>query len=92
MPRQLFWLVFLAFTCFCELFFVICSFYIYSGISCERYSLSGSVIVGIVLGTVIPIMAIIITIAIIVYVCCVRKTKPKFMQNNNKNNGDYKLF
>ena len=61
---------------------------IHSGIRCESYSLSGSTIVAIVLGTVIPFIAIVITISIVVYVCCVRKTKPKFMQNN-RNNGNY---
>jgi hypothetical protein len=51
--------------------------------------------VGIVLGTVIPFVAILITVAIFVYLCCIRKNKtnkkkqqqsPLPITNNNYNN------
>ena len=47
----------------------------YYGIRCERYHNPKGLLLGVVLGTVLPVFAIIIVVSIIVYICCLRRTK-----------------
>lgn len=47
----------------------------YFGVRCERYHNPKGVLLGIVLGTVLPLFAIIIIVSIIIYICCLRRTK-----------------